>query len=104
MRRIFPALAVCLAAVLTYGFVSLLPVELEQVGKHVFFGASILSNMALWSESGYFDGAASSKPLLPSSWAFHGSAANLPPAGKRSFSEAPAPEPARSLMTSRETS
>lgn len=64
IRRIFPALAVCLAAVLAYGFVSLLPFELEQVGKHVFFGASFLSNMALWSESGYFDAAASSKPLL----------------------------------------
>ena len=41
-----------------------MPFELEQVGKHVFFGASFLSNIALWSESGYFDGAASSKPLL----------------------------------------
>ena len=64
IRRIFPALAVCLAAVLAYGFVSLTPSELAQLGKHVFFGASFLSNMALWSESGYFDGAASLKPLL----------------------------------------
>jgi peptidoglycan/LPS O-acetylase OafA/YrhL len=64
VRRIFPALAVCLAAVLAYGFVSLMPFELAQLGKHVFFGASFLSNIALWSESGYFDGAASLKPLL----------------------------------------
>jgi peptidoglycan/LPS O-acetylase OafA/YrhL len=64
IRRIFPALAVCLAAVLAYGFVSLMPFELAQLGKHVFFGASFLSNIALWSESGYFDGAASLKPLL----------------------------------------
>jgi peptidoglycan/LPS O-acetylase OafA/YrhL len=64
IRRIFPALAVCLAAVLAYGFVSLTPPELAQLGKHVFFGASFLSNIALWSESGYFDGAASLKPLL----------------------------------------
>jgi peptidoglycan/LPS O-acetylase OafA/YrhL len=64
IRRIFPALAVCLASVLAYGFVSLMPFELEQLGKHVFFGASFLSNIALWSESGYFDGAASLKPLL----------------------------------------
>ena len=64
VRRIFPALAACLAAVLAYGFVVLLPSELAQVGKHVFFGASFLSNLALWSESGYFDGAASLKPLL----------------------------------------
>ena len=64
IRRIFPALAVCLTAVLAYGFVSLLPVELAQLGKHVFFGASFLSNIALWSESGYFDIGASVKPLL----------------------------------------
>ena len=64
IRRIFPALAVCLAAVLAYGFVCLMPSELAQLGKHVFFGAGFLSNIALWSESGYFDGAASSKPLL----------------------------------------
>ena len=33
IRRIFPALAVCLAAVLAYGFVSLTPSELAQLGK-----------------------------------------------------------------------
>ncbi len=64
IRRIFPALAVCLAAVLAYGFISLTPSELAQLGKHVFFGAGFLSNIALWSESGYFDGAATLKPLL----------------------------------------
>jgi peptidoglycan/LPS O-acetylase OafA/YrhL len=64
IRRIFPALAICLAAVLAYGFVSLLPSELAQLGKHVFFGAGFLSNIVLWSESGYFDSAASLKPLL----------------------------------------
>jgi peptidoglycan/LPS O-acetylase OafA/YrhL len=64
IRRIFPALAVCLAAVLAYGFVALMPSELAQLGKHVFFGAGFLSNIVLWSESGYFDSAASSKPLL----------------------------------------
>lgn len=64
VRRIFPALAVCLAFVLAFGFVSLTPSELAQLGKHVFFGAGFLSNMVLWSESGYFDHAASLKPLL----------------------------------------
>jgi len=64
IRRIFPALAVCLVAVLAYGFVALMPSELAQLGKHVFFGAGFLSNIVLWSESGYFDGAATSKPLL----------------------------------------
>lgn len=64
IRRIFPALAVCLATVLAYGFVVLMPSELAQLGKQVFFGATFLSNFALWSESGYFDRAATSKPLL----------------------------------------
>ena len=41
-----------------------MPSELAQLGKQVFFGASFLSNFALWSESGYFDTAATSKPLL----------------------------------------
>src|SRR5215213_7670850 len=64
IRRIFPALVICLAAVLAYGFVSLTPAELAQLGKHVFFGAGFLSNVVLWSESGYFDSAATYKPLL----------------------------------------
>src|SRR6476659_62549 len=64
IRRIFPALAVCLASVLAYGFVALTPPELAQLGKHVFFGAGFLSNIVLWSESGYFDSAATYKPLL----------------------------------------
>ena len=64
VRRIFPALAVCLTAVLAYGFVGLLPFELAQLGKHAFFGASFLSNVLLWRESGYFNIAATLKPLL----------------------------------------
>lgn len=64
IRRIFPALCVCLAAVLAYGFVCLLPSELMQLGKHVFFGAAFLSNLAIWSETGYFGIAATLKPLL----------------------------------------
>jgi peptidoglycan/LPS O-acetylase OafA/YrhL len=64
IRRIFPALAVCLAAVLAFGFVYLMPHELTQLAKHVVFGAGFLSNIALWSETGYFDAAATSKPLL----------------------------------------
>jgi peptidoglycan/LPS O-acetylase OafA/YrhL len=64
IRRIFPALAVCLAVVLAYGFVPLLPSELTQLGKHVFFGAAFLSNIAIWSETGYFGIAATLKPLL----------------------------------------
>ena len=64
IRRIFPALGLVMALVLGYGFVVLMPVELARLGKHVLFGAGFLSNIALWSESGYFDTTAASKPLL----------------------------------------
>ncbi|HWW48381.1 MAG TPA: acyltransferase family protein [Xanthobacteraceae bacterium] len=64
IRRIFPALAVCLAVVLAYGILAMTPSELAQLGKHAFFGAGFLSNIALWYEAGYFDAAATSKPLL----------------------------------------
>src|SRR4029079_19046000 len=59
-----PALVVCLVAVLAYGLVILLPFELGQLGKHLFFGAGFLSNIALWRESGYCSPAATLKPLL----------------------------------------
>jgi hypothetical protein len=36
-----------LAVVLAYGFVCLMPSELAQLGKHIFFGAGFLSNLAL---------------------------------------------------------
>jgi len=64
IRRIFPALAICLATVLAYGFVCLLPSELMQLGKHTFLGAAFLSNIATWREAGYFEIAATLKPLL----------------------------------------
>ena len=63
-KRIFPALIVVLAAVLAYGWFFLLPNEYDRLGKHVAAGAGFISNFALWLESGYFDKAAESKPLL----------------------------------------
>ncbi|MGY4178456.1 peptidoglycan/LPS O-acetylase OafA/YrhL [Bradyrhizobium sp. USDA 4518] len=64
VRRIFPALACCLAAVLAYGFIALTPAELAQLSKHAFFGAASLANISFWLQTGYFDGAATTKPLL----------------------------------------
>ena len=63
-KRIFPALITVLVAVLAYGWIFLLPDEYERLGKHVGAGAGFISNFALWLESGYFDKAAESKPLL----------------------------------------
>ena len=64
IRRIFPALLVVLAAVLVFGWFTLLPDEYSALGKHVFGGASFISNFLLWQEAGYFDAVARSKPLL----------------------------------------
>jgi peptidoglycan/LPS O-acetylase OafA/YrhL len=64
MRRIFPALAVVLAACLVFGWLVLLDAEYTQLGGHVAAGAGFVANLALWRESGYFDTAAELKPLL----------------------------------------
>ena len=63
-KRIFPALLIVLAAVLFYGWIFLLPNEYERLGKHVAAGGAFISNFVFWGESGYFDKAAESKPLL----------------------------------------
>ncbi|MDK2351642.1 MULTISPECIES: acyltransferase family protein [Pseudomonas aeruginosa group] len=64
VRRIFPALLLVLAASGAVGWVILLPDEYGQLGKHIAAGAGFVSNLVLWSEAGYFDGAAGLKPLL----------------------------------------
>ena len=64
IRRIFPALAAVSAATLLLGWYVLLPDEFQMLGKHVAGGAGFVSNLVLWGESGYFDAAAESKPLL----------------------------------------
>lgn len=64
VRRLFPALVVVLAAVCIAGWRLLLPGELAQLGKHVAGGAGFGANLLLWAETGYFDAAGESKPLL----------------------------------------
>ena len=64
IKRIFPALILVLSLSLIFGWFSLLPDELNQLGKHVVAGAGFVSNFVLWSESGYFDNSADTKPLL----------------------------------------
>ncbi|MBY3193460.1 acyltransferase family protein [Rhizobium laguerreae] len=63
-RRIFPALAIVLAATAAFGWFALLPEEYKELGKHIAGGAGFVSNLVLWQESGYFDSAAETKPLL----------------------------------------
>ena len=64
VRRIFPALALVLAACVALGWLLMLPDEFRGLGKHVAAGAAFLSNVLLWRETGYFDTAAELKPLL----------------------------------------
>ena len=64
IRRIYPVLITVLVACLAFGWFFLLSDEYLQLGKHVAGGAGFVSNFILWFESGYFDNAANSKPLL----------------------------------------
>lgn len=64
IRRIFPALLLVLLASLAVGWFVLLPDDYKQLGKHIVGGAGFASNFLLWQESGYFDNAAETKPLL----------------------------------------
>ena len=64
IRRIFPALAIVLAAVAVAGWFTLYADDYEQLGRHIAAGAGFASNFVLWRESGYFDTAVDLKPLL----------------------------------------
>ena len=64
IRRIFPALVVVLGVSSAYGWFSLTESEYGQLRRQVASGAAFVSNFAVWSESGYFDEAANTKPLL----------------------------------------
>jgi peptidoglycan/LPS O-acetylase OafA/YrhL len=64
IRRIFPALVVLLLAAYAAGWCLLLTHEYKQLGKHMAGAAAFVANFVLWGESGYFDHAAETKPLL----------------------------------------
>jgi peptidoglycan/LPS O-acetylase OafA/YrhL len=64
VKRIFPALLFVMVAVLVMGWIILLPDEWHRLGKHAYNGLLFLLNINLMQESGYFEPAASLKPLL----------------------------------------
>jgi peptidoglycan/LPS O-acetylase OafA/YrhL len=64
IKRILPSLLTVLSTCLFFGWFALLPDEYQLLGKHTAGGALFISNILLWGESGYFDTAAESKPLL----------------------------------------
>lgn len=64
VRRIFPALLLVLVVTLAVGYALLFTHEFAPLGKHVAAGAGFVANLIFWQESGYFDVAADTKPLL----------------------------------------
>jgi peptidoglycan/LPS O-acetylase OafA/YrhL len=63
-RRIFPALALVLLSVGGVGWFVLSAGEFSALGWHIAASSLFANNIALWTESGYFDAAALDKPLL----------------------------------------
>ena len=63
-RRILPALLMVLTAVWGFGWFALLGGEFKSLGRHIQAGALFLSNFQLFQETGYFNLASESKPLL----------------------------------------
>jgi len=64
INRIFPALLLVLMACFAFGWFTLLADEYKQLGKHIVGSAGFISNYMYGVESGYFDNAAETKPLL----------------------------------------
>ncbi|MBL4662490.1 MAG: acyltransferase [Flavobacteriaceae bacterium] len=64
LRRLFPALIFTLIVVIVAGYFLLTPSNYERLGRSTIFSSFSLSNFFFWSESGYFNTDASTKPLL----------------------------------------
>lgn len=62
--RLFPALAAATLGTIALGWWLLPPEELQELGRSVMAQSLLSSNLFFWQLSGYFDGAASQKPLL----------------------------------------
>ncbi len=64
IRRLFPALAVTLAATAVAGSFLLIPTHLEQTGAALIAQPLLVANVLFWSQSGYFETASDYQPLL----------------------------------------
>lgn len=63
-NRLFPSLLVVFLFSLVAGAFCLVPNDYAALGKHIAAGTTFTSNFLLWSEIGYFDNLAISKPFL----------------------------------------
>jgi len=64
VRRLLPSLILVLLACQIFGWFALLSDEYKLLSKHITATALLIPNWVMWSESGYFDYAANTKPLL----------------------------------------
>ncbi len=64
IRRLFPALITVFVFCLVCGWFLFTSTEFRQLGKHLAAGSVFLSNIVYADESGYFDMASETKPLL----------------------------------------
>jgi peptidoglycan/LPS O-acetylase OafA/YrhL len=64
IRRIFPALAIVLAASMVAGWLVLFPADYLNLGKHVAASAAFVANFTLLQDTGYFDTPSALKPVL----------------------------------------
>ena len=64
VRRLFPSLILVLLACQIFGWFALLSDEYKLLGKHISATALLIPNWIIWNESGYFEYAANTKPLL----------------------------------------
>lgn len=64
VRRIFPALITVLVFTYFGGWYLFLPNDYKKLGAHMIAASTFSSNFLLYSESGYFDTASDTKPLL----------------------------------------
>ncbi|MGZ9809490.1 acyltransferase family protein [Pseudoroseicyclus sp. H15] len=64
IRRLAPAFLLVALVTSVAALVILLPYELRDYGKSLIAASAWFSNIQFWRESGYFDAAAESKPLL----------------------------------------
>lgn len=64
IRRIFPTLLPMLFGCYIFGWFSLFSSEYMQLGKHLAGGSAFISNLINWSEEGYFNNSAETKPLI----------------------------------------
>ncbi|MEN1942120.1 acyltransferase family protein [Luteimonas sp. MJ174] len=64
IRRLFPALALVLAACLVAGWWLLVPSDYARLGRHAAASAAFVANVAFWTDADYFAPVADTLPLL----------------------------------------